>query len=42
MARDEMDCSKHAKLGALQLSDAEWEQIKLFLSLLKVSLFGFI
>ena len=36
MARDEPDRAKRAKLDALQLSDEEWERVKLFLSLLKV------
>lgn len=36
MARDEPDRVKRAKLDALQLSDEEWERVKLFLSLLKV------
>ena len=36
MARDEPDRAKRAKLDALQLSDAEWERVNLFLSLLKV------
>jgi len=36
MARDEPDHVKRAKLDALQLSDEEWESVKLFLSLLKV------
>ena len=37
MARDEPDRTKRAKLDALQLSGAEWERVRLFLSLLKVS-----
>ena len=36
MARDKPDRAKRGKLDSLQLSDAEWERVNLFLSLLKV------
>jgi hypothetical protein len=36
MAHDEADRAKWAKLDALQLSEDEWERVKLFLDLLVV------
>ena len=36
MAQDEADRAKWAKLNALQLSEDEWERVRLFLNLLVV------